>query len=195
MRVMMGCLACLPLIAGAGAASAGNSRLEALFNNQPNGPVANLCYVRHYDKAHLAAHPKQNATDMLVYFARKNGEEAGNFYYIFGGQVKFRDSGKAYTFDGNCDPTPGKQGLSIGCGIDCDGGGFSVDARDDQSAAVRIDAGLRLGEPDDDQPLGTKGFDGDDQTFLLRQTALKDCLPVIYDEDVKAAITKGAITQ
>jgi hypothetical protein len=190
-----GFLACLSLFASAGAALAGNSRLEALFDNQPNGPVTNLCYVRHYDKAHLAAHPEQNTTDILVYFGRRKSDEANSFYYVFDGQAKFRDSRKSFTFDGDCNATADKQGFKVGCGIDCDGGGFSVDAKDDTSVAVKIDAGLRLGEPDDDQPLGTKGFGDDDETFLLRQTALTDCLPVIYDDEVKAAVTKGAVTQ
>jgi hypothetical protein len=190
--------ASLPLIIAATAASAGNARLEALFNRQPTGPVSNLCFVRHYDKAHLASHPHQNVTDMFVYFARKKGDEPASFYYTFDAAAKFRDSNKSFSFDGDCNRDASKPGLSVRCRIDCDGGGFNVDARDEKSAELQITAGLRLGEPDDgddEKPLGTNGFDTDDTTFLLHQTALKDCLPVVYDDDMKADIANGSVTQ
>lgn len=197
MSYRTGFFASLPLIVLAGTASAGNARLDALFNNQPTGPVSNICYVRHYDKAHLAAHPKQNATEMLVYFARKKGDDPGSFYYTFDGQVKFRDSKKAFTFDGDCGRDADKPGSVIHCGIDCDGGGFQTTAKDDKSIELTM-GDIRLGDPGDpgdDAPLGTKGFDADDQTFLLQQTDLKDCLPIMYDDDVKASVEKGTLTQ
>lgn len=190
----IGFFASLPLVVLAGTASAGNTRLDALFNNQATGPVSNICYIRHYDKAHLASHPKQNVTDMLVYFARKKGDEAGSFYYTFDGQVKFRDSKKAFTFAGDCSRDADKPEEPVHCGIDCDGGGFDTVAKDDKSIVVTT-GGVRLGDPEDDTPLGSKGFDTDDQTFLLQQTDLKNCLPVIDDDDLKVQISKGVVTQ
>jgi hypothetical protein len=189
----IGLFASLPLLVLAGTASAGNARLDALFNNQATGPVSNICYARHYDKAHLASHPKQNVTEMLVYFVKRKGDE-GNVYYQFDGQVKFRDSRKAFTFDGDCNRD--KPGEPVHCGIDCDGGGFNADAKDGKSIELKIgDSGIRLGDAEDDAPLGSKGFQSDDETFLLQQTDLRDCLPVIYDDDVKAAVKKGTVTQ
>ena len=189
----IGLFASLPLLALASTAFAGNARLDALFNNQPIGPVSNICYARHYDKAHLASHPKQNVTAMLVYFSKKKSDE-GSVYYQFDGQVKFRDSKKAFTFDGDCNRD--KPGEDVHCGIDCDGGGFNVGAKDDKSIEVKIgDGGIGLHDAEGDTPLGSKGFQDDDETFLLQQTDLKDCLPVIYDDDVKAAVKKGTVTQ
>jgi len=190
-----GYFAGMPLVLLAGTASAGNARLDALFNNQATGLVSNLCYIRHYDKAHLAVHPKQNVTDMLVYFNKKKGDEPGSFYYQFDGQVKFRDSKKAFTFDGDCNRDAGNPGAPVNCGIDCDGGGFEADAKDEKTVDLKIgESGIRLGDVEDDAAPGTKGFESDDQTFLLQQTDLKDCLPVMSD-DVKAAVSKGTITQ
>lgn len=192
----IGFFASLPLLVFAGTASAGNARLDALFNNQATGPVSNLCYVRHYDKAHLTAHPKQNVTDMLIYFAKKNGDEKGSYYYSFDAQVSFRDSKKSFAFGGDCNRNADKPGMSVSCGIDCDGGGVDADARDDTSIKLDIgENGVRLGDPEDDKPLGTKGFDTDDRTFVLQESELKNCLSVIYDDDVNAAVKKGTVTQ
>jgi hypothetical protein len=192
----IGLLTCLPVVALAGVAYAGNDRLDGLFNQQPTGAVANLCYVRHYDKPHLASHRNQNVTDMLVYLGKKKGDEAGQFYYVFDAQVKFRDSKKQFTFDGDCNRDAARPGVAVNCGIDCDGGGFSAVARENASMELTIGEGsVRLGDPDDDAPLGSKAFQSDDKTFVLHQTELKDCLPVIYDDNVKAQVSKGILTQ
>jgi hypothetical protein len=189
-------IACLPALAltHAGAASAGESRLEKLFAQHPDAPASNICMVRHYDKAHLAAHPDQNVTDMLVYIGKRRGEQDGYVNYDVNVQVKFRDSKKAWTFSGGCGRETGKS-TSIGCGIDCDGGGYDVSLKDDKSVELSIPFSVRLDGEEEEQKIATVGFKSDDKTFVLHQTTLENCLPVIYDEGLKAGMARGAVTQ
>jgi hypothetical protein len=188
-------LACLPLFAFAGAASAADSRLEKLFTQNPDKPASNICVIRHYDKAHLAAHPKQNVTDMLVYIGKHEGVQDGYINYSVNAQVKFRDSKKTWSFSGTCGREAGKT-TAISCGIDCDGGGYDVSLKDDKSVELKT-GGVRLDQEDmeSDKKLETAAFKDDDKTFLLHQTNLKNCLPVIDDDDLKAQISKGVVTQ
>jgi hypothetical protein len=189
-------LACLPLLGLATGASARDGRLEKLFTQHPDKPAANICMVRHYDKAHLAAHPNQNVTDMLVYIGKHVGEENGYINYNVDAGVRFRDSRKNWSFSGDCGREAGKT-TAISCGIDCDGGGYDVSLKDEKSVELTLVSGVRLNEEDveNDKPLETAAFKSDDKTFLLHQTDLRDCLPVIDDDDLKAQISKGAVTQ
>jgi len=190
----IGILAYVPLLAFAGTASAGQNALEKLFAQHPDAPAANLCMIRHYDKAHLAAHPNQNVTDMLVYIGKRQGEQDGYVNYNINAQVRFRDSKKNWSFAGGCGREAGKS-TSIGCGIDCDGGGYDVRLKDDKSVELTITSGVRLDGEEDGQKVETAGFKSDDTTFVLHQTTLDTCLPVIYDEGIKAGIARGAVTQ
>jgi hypothetical protein len=188
--------AALPLFALATAASAADNRLEKLFGQNPDTPAANICMVRHYDKAHLAAHPGQNVTDMLVYIGKHEGVQDGYVNYNINVQVRFRDSKKDWSFSGDCGREAGKA-TAVSCGIDCDGGGYDVSLKDDKSVELTITSGVRLNEEDteSDKKLETAALQSDDKTFLLHRTELRDCLPVIDDEALKARISKGAVTQ
>ena len=186
--------ACLPLLSFAGIASAGDNELEKLFAQRADKPAFNICMVRHYDRAHLAAHPDQNVTDMLVYIGKHEGEENGYVNYNINAQVKFRDSQKNWSFAGDCGREPREVG-PIGCGIDCDGGSYSVSLKDDKTIELSMPYSVRLNEEAEDGKIDTAGFKSDDKTFLLHQTELKDCLPVIYDDDLKAKISEGLVTQ
>eukprot|EP01035_Chromulina_nebulosa_P005576 gene5576-biopygen4714 len=187
-------LACLSLVGGTGIASAGESGLAELFVPHPNAPASNLCMVRHYDKAHLAAHPNQNVTDMLTFIGKRQGEQDGYVYFDVDVQVKFRDSQKSWSFSGECGREAGKAG-QIGCGIDCDGGGYDVSFKDDSSVELSIPSSVRLDAEQDGTAIETAGFKSGDTAFVLHRTALKDCLPAISDDDLKAKISQGLETQ
>jgi hypothetical protein len=131
---------------------------------------------------------------MLVYIGKREGEENGYINYDINAQVKFRDSKKNWSFAGNCGREPGKAG-PVGCGIDCDGGHYDVSLKDDKTIELSMPYSVRLNEETEDGKVDTAAFKSDDKTFLLHQTELKDCLPVIYDDDLKAKISKGLVTQ
>lgn len=189
-------LACLPLVgvAFANPAQAGQKELESLFAQHPDAPAANICLVRHYDAAHLKSHPNQNVTDMLVYIGKRKGEQDGYVYYNINAQVKFRDSRQNWTFSGDCGHKVGEV-APIHCGIDCDGGGYDVSLRSDKSVELKITSDIRLGDPESEEAINTDGFKSDDTTFVLKQTHLNDCLPIIDDDALKAGLSRGAITQ
>ena len=64
---------------------------------------------------------------------------------------------------------------------------------------VEIPDSVRLFDPSAsdefaDLPKGAR-FGADDRLFRLDRADLRDCLPVIYDEEIKAKVQSGAITQ
>src|SRR5262245_42418138 len=76
------------------------------------------CFVRMYDKAHLAKHPDQLVTAVKLHI-RKWKEEK---YFEFALKVKVRGRNETLHTGGLCHK--GKSGLS--CSVECDGGGINV---------------------------------------------------------------------
>lgn len=168
-----------------------------IFGRDPGSGAANACFLRHYTKAHLASHPKQNVTDMLVYVGKQEGTEQ---YYSVNMQVNFRQLKKPFQVSGNCSAdAEGKKALS--CGIDCDGGHIDVRLKNETSLLVEIPTYARIFDPadletDDRADVPDKArFGADDKIFRVDRTDLKDCAPVIYDEGIKAKVLQGVITQ
>ena len=186
--------AVLPLLIACASQAAAGSQLKTLFSAHPTVSPVHLCLAHHFDADHLAAHPRQNITDMLVYIGQRQGEQDGFVYYTVNAQLKFRDSRQRYTVSGECGRKVGEV-APIGCGIDCDGGGYELSLRTDGAVDWAITSALRLGEPDSDAPETTVGFQVDDTRLVLHQTGLNDCLPIINDEALKAGLLRGAVTQ
>jgi hypothetical protein len=183
----------LPAIAQADAAA----DVVKIFGRDPGTGPAYACFVRHYTKAHLASHPDQNVTDMLLYVSKQEGADP---YYGLNMQVNFRQLNKPFHVSGSCGmSTEGKSALA--CGVECDGGQLSVRVKSDISLLVEIPESVRLYDPSDTEAepgaeLPEKArFGTDDKLFRLDRTVLKDCLPVIYDEETKAKVSQGITTQ
>lgn len=194
LRLSLSALLCaLPMFAHADAAS----DVVKIFGRDPGTGAANACFVRHYTKAHLKTHPDQNVSDMLVYVNKQEGPDQ---YYSVNMQVNFRQLIKPFQVAGSCGiSTEGK--TALGCGIDCDGGHLGVRVKNETSLLVEIPESVRLFDPsssddapDAELPKGAR-FGSDDKLFRLDRTALKDCAPVIYDDEVKAKVLKGVISQ
>lgn len=192
-RVLVACLSLLALELSAGAAAA--SDVVKIFGRDPGAGAAYACFVRRYTKAHLASHPNQNVTAMTAFVSRQEGADG---YYAVSMQVNFRQLEKPFQVSGSCsESSDGKQ--TLGCGVECDGGSLSVRVKNEQSILVEIPNSVRLFDPSAtdefaDLPKGAR-FGSDDKLFRLDRADLKDCLPVIYDEEVKAKVVSGAITQ
>lgn len=186
-------IAAVPMLAHADPAG----DIVKIFGRDPGAKAANACFARHYTKAHLASHPKQNVTDMLLYVSKQEGTDP---YYGLQMQVNFRQLKKPFQVAGGCSQgTDGKHVL--GCGIDCDGGHLDVRLKNETSLLIEIPESVRIYDPsadesasDDDLPKGAR-FGEDDKLFRLDRTALKDCAALIYDEDIKAKVLHGTITQ
>ena len=193
-RAFVACISLLAIQAGASVAAA-QSDVVKLFGRDPGNGAAHACFVRHYSKAHLASHPDQNVTAMLAFVSRQDGPDG---YYAISMQVIFRQLNKPFQVSGSCsESSDGEQAL--GCGVECDGGSLSVRVKNAQSILVDIPDRVRLFDPSatsefDDLPKGAR-FGFDDKLFRLDRADLRDCLPVIYDDEVKAKVISGAITQ
>lgn len=186
---------CLPLLlVDASAGFAADTQLEAVFARFPTAPTENVCLVRHYSAGDLAAHPKQNVNDLLVYVGKRQGVHDGYIYYNVNAQLRFRDSKQNFTFSADCGRQAGEI-APIGCGIDCEGGGLNVALNADKTVALTITSSIRLNASDSASPQDTAGFKSEDVRFVLRQTSLGECIPVIHDEALKAGLMRGAITQ
>jgi hypothetical protein len=172
--------------------AAGKSDVIRIFGRDPGSSAAHACFIRKYTKAHLASHPDQNVTTMLVYVSKQEGPDA---YYGVNLQVNFRHMNKPFQVAGSC--SQNDRG-ALSCGIDCDGGSLAVRVKNEQSILVDIPESVRLFDPaasDEfaDLPKGAR-FGSDDKLFRLDRTDLGDCLPVIFDQETKAKVISGAIT-
>ncbi len=119
-RGMLGAAAVL--LASMGGAAAASDNDLALFGRDPGTDRVFACYTRHYDKAHLAGHPKQNVVDMTLFVTSYDEGDSGRQYLLSMG-VRFRTAPTLFQVSGACNP-PADGSPGLGCGIDCDGGSY-----------------------------------------------------------------------
>ncbi len=168
-----------------------------IFGRDPGMNAAHACFLRHYTKAHLGSHPKQNVTDMLVYVGKDDGTDQ---YYSVNMQVNFRQLKKPFQVSGNCG-TGADGNKTLSCGIDCDGGQIDVRVKNETALLVEIPTYARIFDPadletDDRADVPDKArFGADDKIFRVDRTDLRDCAPVIYDDAVREKVVDGTITQ
>jgi hypothetical protein len=158
------------------------------FGKDPGKGKAFACYTRHYEAKHLAAHRKQNVVDMTLFVNSFVDGDLGRQYTLAIG-VHFRKSPTLFQLAGGCSPAADGEGV-LNCGIDCDGGRIDVSVKDPASILVSIPDGARTWNPDSDaEPPKDANFGYDDKVFRLDKTELPTCLPLVFDDDVKAAIS------
>lgn len=102
------------------------------------------CFARRYDAPHLRRYPQQKVTAMKLLVSAETVPEDQALNYAFALSVKFRDRKGNFESSGSCGhPTTAQESadkLALGCGVDCDGGGLSVEmANTDKSVMVRLE--------------------------------------------------------
>jgi hypothetical protein len=143
-----------------------------------------ICFARTYDAAHLKKHPKQKVTALLfrLEYHRHDPDPPhypqGQRNYYFRMAAKLKGQPKTLYAAGEC--VPG--GKSIGCGVECDGGGVAVE-RDAKGEAIiiRLEDRIRmtLGCDGDDEASTVDLTGGaDDKVFRLAKADLATCRPV-----------------
>ena len=150
------------------------------------------CFVRRYDAAHLAEHRRQKVTAMklLVSADVPAQDKALNYSFTLG--IKFRDRKGDFQSAGDCghpiatEKTPDI--LYLGCGVDCDGGGISINLSPmAKSTLVEIDhvAMWNNDKPDEERD----GFEAgpDDKKFRLDRAGLDECESLMNGSDEFAA--------
>jgi hypothetical protein len=151
------------------------------------------CFVRVYDAAHLKQHPLQKvgAMKLLLTAERMPEDEALNYSFRLG--VSFRHRPGDFDSSGDCGHIKGSESeqskTQLGCSVDCDGGGITVElARDNKSILVRLDS-IRIwrnNEPDEDGfPLSAGA---DDRLFRLDRASLDRCRSRVTDRQELAAM-------
>ena len=150
------------------------------------------CFARRYDAAHLAKHPKQTVKYMTLLVSAEMLPEDKQLNYGFQFNVGFRDRKGKFSSSGSCGHAAAYEDsadkLHIGCGVDCDGGGVSIELADADKAVL-----LRLGsvaiwndsKPDDERDSMEAG--ADDGVFRLDRVKLDACKPMMRSQDDKPA--------
>lgn len=119
------------------------------------------CYARHYDDAHLAAHPRQRVT--AIYLSNTALPDPGYKGMLLDFGFTTRD-GEHYSANAYCTERDE-------CGLEGDGGSFEVSETGD---GLRIEVGEFLGLE------GRKGWSGDlaesdDRVFLIFPAPPRAC--------------------
>jgi hypothetical protein len=151
------------------------------------------CFARRYDAAHLATHGQQKVKAMKLLVTAEIIPEDKQLNYSFQLGLEFRDRPGKFNTSGSCGhPSAFEESadkLHLGCGVDCDGGGISIEmANADKSTLVRIErvSIWDNGNPDTERT----GFDGgaDDRVFRLDRVDLEQCRPLMAADENPAAM-------
>lgn len=161
-----------------------------MFAGTVNKDKNYACFVRVYDSAHLRRHPLQKVKVMKLLVTAEAEEERPGLSYSFRMGVAFVKKPGNFDSSGSCgfgESTPDK--TVMGCGVDCDGGGITVELKPDNSATlVRLER-IRIwqnNKPDEDG-LDLSGG-ADDKVFRLDRAKLAQCSALIADRKELAAM-------
>jgi len=158
-----------------------------IFGKDPDKDHVFACFTRHYDEAHLKAHPEQNVTDMLVLVDSSYDAESQSRGYGLTLGSNFRGMKTQFRSYGGCDGNV--EGQKLSCYIDCDGGAIDVRFKDQTSILVDIPYGARIEDPnapDDADPSDVPPkaeFGPDDKTFLLSRASPALCVDLVNDDE------------
>jgi hypothetical protein len=151
------------------------------------------CFVRVYDAAYLAHHPQQKVGAMKLLVRAETMPETEALNYSFRLGVKLRDRRGQFDSGGDCgrinDPDIAHNTAQLGCGVDCDGGGITIELPNDGKStkvgleSIRI---WRIGKTDDDGLTLSGGKD--DRMFRLDRAGLDKCRSLVIDSEELAAM-------
>ncbi|SDN67518.1 hypothetical protein [Afipia sp. GAS231] len=153
------------------------------------------CFVRKYDSAHLAQHPKQKVSTMKLLMTAEIPSDASTFNYSFRLGVKYRNRSTNFESFGDCGHVVAEdtgQEVRFGCGVDCDGGGLGVAlAKDDKSAVVQLER-VRIWRRNTapEETAEDLGAGADDKKFRLDRTELRDCAELVTDRKELAELKR-----
>ena len=159
------------------------------------GKKAYACFTRRYDSVHLAQHPAQKVSAMKLLITAETEPENQTLTYAFRLGFNFRNRPGNFDSSGDChhpeatEVTADK--LDLGCGVDCDGGGISVElTHGDSATLVRLES-IRIWKDHKSEPERTALTGGqDDREFRLDRASLEDCRALITDRKELAALRR-----
>lgn len=154
------------------------------------------CFVRVYDAQHLARHPQQKVNNMKLLVTADSAVEAGaQATYSFRLGLKYRNRKGAFDSSGECrhagvEENSDVQLPSLGCSVDCDGGGIRIDmSKDNRAAIVRVDR-VRIWQNNkpDDEDFHSLDAGQDDHIFRLERASNRECASLVTDREELAAM-------
>lgn len=161
-----------------------------LYGRDPGNNPAYACFSKTFGPDWLKAHPDQNLTRLKVFAERRVDE--GYAWDTPELEFTFRDSKATYRVSATCSAENGV----FHCGVDCEGGGYAMTPASKTTLSVTFDGYLRYSdEAESAVNAPSSGFHAGDKNLVLDRTALRDCLPLVIDDAVKARIASGALTQ
>jgi hypothetical protein len=182
--------------AGAADAGTGGGFATRLFAGDIGKQAKSYaCFVRQYDAAHLAEHPLQKVNGMKLLVTAEQTPEDAALDYSFRLGIRFRDRPGNFDSSGDC----GHVALSetadhkehLGCSVDCDGGGITVElTADAKSTLIRL-AAIRIwkdNKPDDKVAELSGG--ADDRVFRLDRAGIDECASLANDRKELAAMRR-----
>jgi len=166
---------------------------QQMFHSAPGKDKSYACFVRSYDPGHLVRHPLQKVKAMRLLVTGETDPETHKFGYSFRMGVTFRNRSGTFDSSGDCGiggitESPAHRSV-MGCSVDCDGGGISVEMTpDNKSTLVRLER-IRIWQNNkpDDEGLDMSGG-ADDRVFRLDRAKLDMCRSLITDRKELAAI-------
>lgn len=153
---------------------------KRVFGGKIDKDKAVACFVRRYDTAHLARHPEQKVRAMKLLVTAEVDSESKSLGYSFSLDVSLRHRAGHFRSGGTCGHPLSSQisadKLQLGCGVDCDGGGLSVELTGgDRAVLVRIEE-ISIWSENGDRETGQRLAGGsDDRMFRLDRASLADC--------------------
>ncbi|MBK1794662.1 hypothetical protein JHL21_09110 [Devosia sp. WQ 349] len=138
------------------------------------------CWYRAYTEQHLRDHPQQNVTSLSFTLTYQEPDEFGLEEFVFRLDASLRD-GRQGTAVGPC----AVEGLELWCGVECDGGGIYVSAREGRRVLIDL---ARTGRIAMSYDCGSEDFESgfsldaglDDKQFLLSDLLPQFCMPAEY---------------
>jgi hypothetical protein len=194
-RISIAGLAALAMLAAAAdGARADEQYAKRLFaGNFAAQGKSYACFVRRYDGAHLAKHRQQKVSVMRLLVTAETVPEDKALNYSFRLGLNFRDRRGNFDSSGDCGhPTASELSadkMHLGCAVDCDGGGISVElARADKSTLIRLDS-IRIWQDNkpDEEGFSLSGG-ADDRVFRLDRASLDECRSLVTDRKELAAL-------
>ena len=172
---------------------AGRNAFDSRMFAGPPGDKNYACFVRRYDAAHLAQHPKQKvaAMKLLVTAEQEPQDKTTNYSFRLGVQYRHRTGN--FDSSGYCNHAiaedAGKD-IRFECGVDCEGGGINVAlSKDDKSAIIRLDHITVWNRTKPDDEAGEALSAGaDDKIFRVDRTDTRDCAELVTDRKELAAL-------
>ncbi len=152
------------------------------------------CFVRTYDAAHLARHPKQTVTAMKMLIAGETLEGGSSISYSYKLGVNFRNRNGDYASNYDCgypEVSDAKLGAEVSCHDGCEAGGIVIAlARNSKAIIVKLEsvAVWLADKPQDESAQFEFKGGADDRVFRLERVDMENCKSLIKVGDEVAAL-------